>query len=150
MDSLTIRPNWNAPARPLRHSWAGLLNVDQFRWFVRRDLQEQLAMVVAKLGARHVRAVGMFDDELRFYTVDPATWREKERKPQINFQIIDYVMDSLLDLGLRPMFTTTFVPGALSSSPATVFETRGRVGLPKDWGERERLVREAVRHAVER
>lgn len=107
-------------------------------------------MAVKEIGARHVRAVGMFDDELRFYTVDPASWREKVRPPELNFQIIDYVMDSLLDIGLRPMFTTTFVPSALASTNASVFETRGRVGLPKDWALWQKLVREAVQHAVDR
>lgn len=150
MKELRISPEWQKKTKPLKHSWAGLLNVDQFRWFVRRDMQEQIAMAVKEIGARHVRAVGMFDDELRFYTVDPATWREKTRPPEINFQIIDYVMDSLLDLGIRPMFTTTFVPSALASTNAAVFETKGRVGLPKDWGVWEKLVREAVRHAVDR
>ena len=124
--------------------------MDQFRWMTRGDLQEQLATAAREIGARHVRAVGMFDDELRFYTVDPAAWRQKTRPPEINFQIIDYVMDALLERGLRPMFTTTFMPGALAATDATVFETRARKGMPKDWGVWERLVREAVRHAISR
>ncbi|MCX8090197.1 MAG: glycosyl hydrolase [Verrucomicrobiae bacterium] len=150
--ALRIEPLWNAPAKPFAHTWAGMINVDQFRWFVRADMQEQLARAVVELGARHVRAVGMFDDEMRFYTVDPATWQQprEQRPPELNFQVIDYVMDALLERGLRPVFTTTFMPGALAATEATVFETGSRVSLPRDWALWEKLVTEAVRHAVAR
>ncbi len=151
-ERLIIQPKWNHPGQPLRHSWSGLLNVDQFRWFVRGDMQEQLEMAVAELGGRHVRAVGMYDDEMRFYTIDPASWQQprEHRPPEVNFQLIDYVMDSLLERGLRPVFTTTFMPGALAATEATVFETAGRVGLPKDWRLWEKLVADSVRHGIAR
>jgi hypothetical protein len=38
--------------------------VDQFLWFVRRDMQDQIAEAHKDLNLKHVRAVGMFDDEL--------------------------------------------------------------------------------------
>jgi xylan 1,4-beta-xylosidase len=147
---LRIHPQWDQHAAPIAHTWAGSINVDQFRWMVRGDMQEQLAMAAKELGARHVRAVGMFDDEMRFYTIDPASWQQKERPPEINFQVVDYVMDSLLERGLRPVYCTSFMPGALAASEATVFETCGRTGLPKDWKLWEHLVSKAVRHAIER
>jgi hypothetical protein len=47
--------------------------------------------------------------------------------------VVDYVIDSLLDIGISPMFTTTFMPGDMAAGERTVFSTRGRISLPKDW-----------------
>src|SRR5690606_29360199 len=62
VQSVALRPDWTGHTQPLRHTWEGVINVDQFRWMVRRDMQEQLEMARRELGGRHVRAVGMFDD----------------------------------------------------------------------------------------
>jgi|GEM_PF-5245991 len=58
--AMILTPAWNNPGQPFRHSWEGLGNIDQFRWFVRADCQEHLAFAHEELGLRHVRAVGMF------------------------------------------------------------------------------------------
>ncbi len=148
---LHLRPAWNGPRTVLRHTWEGVVNVDQFRWMVRRDLQDQLALVQRELRAKHVRAVGMFDDELRAFCPSPASFMGYEPKePRTNWQNIDYVMDSLLDRGLHPMFTTSFIPSAMASGPVTVFTTKGHTSPPRDWVQWENFVRESVQHAVDR
>jgi len=147
---IALKPAWNRPLTLLRHTWAGLVNIDQFRWLVRRDVQEQLVLAEREIGAKHVRAVGMFDDEMRAIGPDPRQWREKDPRPRTNFQIVDYVIDSLLDRGLQPMFTTTFMPGALAAGERTVFTTRSRVDPPRDMAEWARLVRSSVMHARDR
>lgn len=149
MKTLFLRPDWNGPTTPFRHTWKGVVNIDQFRWMVRRDVQEQLALAREEIGARHVRAVGMFDDELRVLGADPKTFFAPGA-PRLNWQIVDYVVDCLLELGLSPMFTTTFVPGALASGSNTVFSTKSRVDPPRDWREWEQLVEHSVRHALDR
>src|SRR5687767_990566 len=108
---LHLRPEWNGPRTPLRHTWEGVVNVDQFRWMVRRDMQEQLELAQRELRAKHVRAVGMFDDEMRVFRPSPGSFMGYDPKdPRTNWQTVDYVIDSLLDRGLSPMFTTTFIP----------------------------------------
>jgi xylan 1,4-beta-xylosidase len=149
--SLQLKPQWQHPVVPFKHTWEGIVNVDQFRWFVRRDVQEHLELARRELGARHVRAVGMYDDELRTFCQSPASFMGYEAKaPRTNWQIVDYAMDSLLDRGLQPMFTTSFVPSALSGGNVTVFTTRAHTSPPRDYQEWEALVRESVLHAVER
>jgi xylan 1,4-beta-xylosidase len=148
---LHLRPAWEGARTPLRHTWEGVINVDQFRWMVRRDLQEQLALVQRELHAKHVRAVGMYDDELRAFCPSPASFMGYEPKePRTNWQNVDYVIDSLLDRGLNPMFTTSFIPSAMASGPVTVFTTKGHTSPPRDWKQWENFVRESVIHAVER
>lgn len=148
---LRLQPQWDAPRTAFRHTWEGVINVDQFRWMVRRDMQEQLELARHELGARHVRAVGMFDDEMRVFRPSPASFMGYEPKePRTNWQVVDYVIDSLLDRGLNPMFTTSFVPKAMASGNTTIFSTSASTTPPRDWRQWEELVRDAVQHAVER
>ena len=123
---LRLVPAWSQPGTAFRHTWEQVTNVDQFRWMVRGDMQEQLALAQRELGVRHVRAVGMFDDELRVFRPSPASFMGYEPAvPRTNWQTVDYVIDALLERGLNPMFTTSFVPSALTSGPTTVFTTKG-------------------------
>lgn len=148
---LHLRPDWADPCSLLRHTWEGVVNVDQFRWLVRRDMQEQLVLAQRELGAKHVRAVGMFDDEMRVFCPSPGSFMGYESKePRTNWQNVDYVIDSLVDRNLFPMFTTSFIPSAMASGPVTVFTTKASTSPPKDWRTWEAFVREAVRHAVDR
>ena len=41
---LIINPLWDQKGIPIKHTWAGLGNIDQARWVVRSDMQEQLSM----------------------------------------------------------------------------------------------------------
>lgn len=149
--TLHLRPQWTAPRAAFRHTWEGVLNVDQFRWMVRRDMQEQLELAHHELGARHVRAVGMLDDEMRVFCPSPAAFMGYAPKdPRTNWQIVDYVMDSLLDRGLNPMFTTSFVPKAMASGATTIFSTHASTTPPKNWADWDRLVQDGVRHAIDR
>jgi xylan 1,4-beta-xylosidase len=148
---LHLRPAWEGPRQPFRHTWEGIGNIDQFRWMVRRDVQDQLALARDELGLRHVRAVGMYDDELRVFCPSPASFLGYEpARPRTNWQIVDYIIDSLADRGLHPMFTTSFIPSAMTSGPTTVFTGKSRTSPPDDWRQWERFVRESVEHAVER
>ncbi len=146
-----LAPDWSGPRTPFRHTWEGVINVDQFRWMVRRDLQDQLELARRELHATHVRAVGMFDDEMRVFCESPAAFMGyAPKQPRTNWQTVDYVLDSLADRGLQPVYTTSFIPGAMASGPATVFTTRARTSPPKDWRQWEAFVHEAVQHAVDR
>ena len=148
---LRLRPRWTDPGEAFRHTWEGVLNIDQFRWLVRADVQEQLALAHQELGGRHVRAVGMYDDEMRVFCPSPGAFMGYEPpEPRTNWQMVDSVMDALLDRGLNPMFTTTFVPSALASGPLTVFSTKAHTSPPKDLHAWARLVQESVTHAVDR
>jgi xylan 1,4-beta-xylosidase len=148
---LVLRPDWRGPTARFKHTWEGIVNIDQFRWMVRRDVQEHLELAHRELGARHVRAVGMYDDEMRVFRPSPASFMGYDSKdPRTNWQIVDYVIDSLLDRGLQPMFTTSFIPSAMAGGDVTVFSTKAHTSPPKDWKQWERFVRESVAHAVDR
>ena len=148
-DRMIVSPDWEGDTTPLKHSWAGLVNIDQFRWFVRRDTQEQLKMAHDEIGARHVRAVGMFDDEMRVYANDPRAFRNPQFKgPRTNWQVVDYAIKSLLDIGIHPMFTTCFTPSAIARGEKTTFSTKAHIGMPVDLKEWSALVSKAVQHQL--
>ena len=147
---MKLAPDWSQPGTPFRHTWEGLVNIDQFRWLVRRDTQEHLKLAHDELGARHVRAVGMFDDEMRVLGLSPSSFLDKARRPRLNWQVVDYVIDSLLDMGINPMFTTSFTPGSIASGNKTCFSTQSRVSPPRNWPEWADLVRQGVSHALDR
>jgi xylan 1,4-beta-xylosidase len=149
--AVRVSPAWSGPRTPFRHTWEGIINVDQFRWMVRRDMQEQLEMAQRELRATHVRAVGMFDDEMRVFRESPAAFMGYEPKqPRTNWQTVNYVIDSMIDRGLQPVFTTSFIPSAMASGPVTVFSTNAHTSPPKDWAQWESFVRDAVQQAVDR
>src|SRR3989442_10819543 len=86
--AIALRPSWTDSGAPFRHTWEGVVNIDQFRWLVRRDVQEQIALAHRELGARHVRAVGMFDDELRVFCPGPEGFGQPGvNPPRTNWQI---------------------------------------------------------------
>lgn len=151
MTDLTISPTWTAPGEAFRHSWEGVLNIDQFRWMVRKDTLGHLKLAHDELGGRIVRAVGILDDEMRVLGCDPLNARKPGSSAvRSNFQVVDYVIDELLDLGIRPMITTAFVPSALSAGKATVFDTKSITTMPKEFAAWGALIEEMVRHFVGR
>jgi xylan 1,4-beta-xylosidase len=146
---ILLSPDWVSPPTPFKHTWEGLINVDQFRWFVRADMQDQLRMAHQELGARHVRAVGILDDEMRVLTADPTRWRQEGKThPEPNWQIVTMIFERLLGLGIYPMITTCFMPGVMAAGERTVFETKARISQPKDMDHWRELVGNLTRHLV--
>jgi xylan 1,4-beta-xylosidase len=114
-------------------------------------MQEQLEIIQRELGARHVRSVGMYDDEMKVFRPSPASFLGLEPKiPRTNWQVINYVIDSLLDRNLHPMFTTSFIPSAMTSGPTTVFTSKSNTSPPDDWRQWENFVQSSVEHVVDR
>ncbi|MDB6092708.1 MAG: hypothetical protein JWM32_270 [Verrucomicrobia bacterium] len=151
MKTLSLEPQWDQPASALRHTWERVVNVDQCRWLLRHDLLAQLEIVQRELGGRHVRAVGLYDDEMRVLCPGPETFGEPEpRVVRTNWQVVDSMWDALLARGLAPMITTSFIPSRLAGGPTTVFTTRGHTSPPRDYAQWSALVSESARHAIDR
>lgn len=148
-ESLHIRPDWNSPSTPFEPTWSRMANVDQFVWMTRADMLEQLAMAKADLGFEHVRACGMLDDKMKAWTQDPRDFRipEKERPRHLNFQMIDMVIDRLLGLGIKPLYTTCFTPSAMASGALEIWQ-HSNTTPPKDLKAWSRFVRDGIEHEM--
>ena len=74
---LVVIPDWKGKKTTFNHSWEGLGNIDQMRWIMRGDTQKQLDLFRDELRLKHVRAVGIFDNDLYVYDSDPTNFNKK-------------------------------------------------------------------------
>ncbi|MGZ8782179.1 MAG: GH39 family glycosyl hydrolase, partial [Gaiellaceae bacterium] len=108
------------------------------------DFEEALRLARTELGADRIRAHAILHDDLGVY-------REVDGEPQYDFIAIDRIYDRLLELGMRPVVELSFMPHDLAADPEpSVFEYRGLISTPHDWGRWEELVRRLAAHLVER
>jgi xylan 1,4-beta-xylosidase len=150
--SIHFKPDWQNAGRPFRHTWSPVANIDQFRWLSRGDVQRHLAMARDELGVRHVRAVAMYSPELSVWDYDLADWRKSpsEKSKHANWQMIDMSIESLLELGLKPVYTTCFTPADFTDDPTVCWPDRNRTGMPRDLKQWEDFVAAGIRHHIAR
>jgi len=150
MKQILIQPDYQAEDIAFRHTWSGLANILQFHFLHRKDILDQLAQAHDEIGVRHVRAVGMFDDSMHVYAPDPTSCFEKgEPQPVENWSQVDIAIRHLLEIGVKPMFTTCFTPSRMASGTKSIFTRPSNVTPPRDFNRWRRFVRNAVRHMVE-
>ena len=152
MLSVSLNPDWLDIGKPFRHSWSSIGNIDQFRWLSRADVQRHLAMARDELGLKHVRAVAMYSPELRVWENDIADWRKPaiENTKRANWQLVDISIESLIEIGLKPIYTTCFTPADFTDDPTVCWPDRNHTGMPRDlnqWGE---FVSSGIRHHLAR
>ncbi len=152
MTTLAFAPRWNAQPTAFRHSWEGLGNIDQFRWFQRADTLAQLRQARDELGLKYVRAAAMYGPEMRTWTYRLADWRMKpdQKQKQANWQIIDLCLDHLVELGLKPIYTTCFTPAEFTDSTKTCWPDHNPIGMPRDLHQWADFVASGVRHHIAR
>ncbi|MEX0325398.1 MAG: hypothetical protein AB3N33_04855 [Puniceicoccaceae bacterium] len=149
---IRISPKWYQAGTTLRHTWAPLGNVDQFRWLGRADMQRQLVMARDELGVRHVRAVAMYSPDTYVWDFDLADWRlgPEEKSKQANWQLIDLSIEALLELGLKPIYTTCFTPIGMTDDPTVCWPDNNRTGMPRDLDQWKAFVTGGIRHHIDR
>lgn len=152
MTCLHFQPSWQDTSLPVHKSWSGIGNIDQFRWLVRSDVREHLAMARDEIGLRHVRACAMFSNELRVRTPSLPDWKSPagQRAVVMNWQTVDYCLDGLLDLGLKPVITTCFTPEWMTSNPASCWPDKNRTTPPADLQAWQELVAGCLKHLIQR
>ena len=111
---------------------------------LRRDFMEQLAATVRDCGFRYLRFHGLFHDDMGVYRED------ENGNPLYNWQYIDTLFDSLLEIGVRPFVELSFTPRAMASGDKTVFWWHGNVTPPAELSRWGGLVEAFVQHFVDR
>lgn len=150
MKNILMKPDYQAESMPFRHTWSGLANILQFHFLHRKDILDQLARARDEIGVRHVRAVGMFDDSMHVFAPTPKScFKNKDPEPVENWSQIDIAIRHLLEIGVKPIFTTCFTPSRMASGEKFIFTRPSNVTPPKDFNQWHRFVRNAVRHTVD-
>jgi xylan 1,4-beta-xylosidase len=137
---------------PFRHTFAPIGNIDQFRWLGRADVQRHLALARDQLGVRYVRACAMYSPEMRVWGHPLAEWRQPaaSRVQGPNWQLIDTCLEGLLELGLKPVYTTCFMPVHLTDGTTCCWPDRNNCSMPCDLAAWSDFVAQGLRHHVAR
>ena len=115
---------------------------------LQKEYQDELRAVQALCGFEYIRGHGLFSDDMAIYQErrDP----DGVTRVQYCFTYLDRVMDSYLEMGLRPFLELGFMPGALASGTQTIFYWKGHTTPPKDMAKWTDLVEATLTHLKER
>jgi xylan 1,4-beta-xylosidase len=130
-------------AIPLKHFWEHTVGSDHAPVALRADWQRQLGRCHTELGFRYVRFHGLLSD-------DVGTLICHNQKFLYSFFNADQILDYILSIGMRPFVELSFMPKALASGSATVFNYQANVTPPRDYDQWATLVGKLVAHWVER
>lgn len=111
---------------------------------MRHEAYEQLRAVQSECPFEYIRFHGLFHDEMGIVN------RDADGKLFYNFQYVDLLFDSLLDIGIRPVVELGLIPGELRSGDSTVFWWKMYNTAPKDFDEWGDTVEALVRHVTVR
>ncbi len=112
-----------------------------------KEYQEQLKLVQDEIGFQHIRGHGLFSDDMAIY----QEYEENGvKRAEYNFTYLDRVMDSYLEVGIRPFLELGFMPKKLAKGTQELFYWKANTTPPKDYGEWCNMVRALLRHFMER
>lgn len=111
---------------------------------MRHVAYEQLKMTKKECGFQYIRFHGLFHEEMAIVT------RDKDGKLSFNFQYVDLLFDSLLDIGFRPIVELGMMPDIMAKEKAYHFWWKINISMPEKMEEWHQLVEETVRHFTER
>ncbi len=111
---------------------------------MRHVAYEQLKEVQKECNFKYIRFHGLFHEEMII------TSRDEDGKLKFNFQYVDLLFDSLLDIGLRPVVELGLMPEIMAEKEKYVFWWKMNISPAKDISEWETLVYETVKHLTSR
>ncbi|MBE6608933.1 MAG: hypothetical protein E7633_10320, partial [Ruminococcaceae bacterium] len=111
---------------------------------MRRDAYEQLRMLQNSCHFRYIRFHGLYHEEMAIVK------RKDDRNLEFNFQYMDMLFDSLLELDIRPIVELGLMPDVMASENKYVFWWKMNISMPKFIEEWRLLVNETVKHLTHR
>ena len=131
--------------KELKHYWSMCVGAGRANEGLRASWQKQLKMAVRECGFRYIRFHGLFHDDMCVYRVQNG-------KEIYNFQYIDDLYDSLLDIGIRPIVELAFMPSDMASelSSHRQFWWKANINPPADYDKWYELVYRLTKHFEER
>ncbi len=93
----------------------------------------------------------MYSPEMRINRKPVSAWRNPSAVSlEPNWQMVDLNIERLLDLGIKPMYTTCFTPPGFTDSTATCWPDSNPVGMPRDLNQWSAFVTHGLEHHVRR
>ncbi len=139
-----IKADINAKKGLLNRYFSKCIGAGRAAEVMRHEAYKQLRTVQEECPFEYIRFHGLFHDEMGLVN------RRPDGKLFFNFQYIDILFDSLLDIGIRPVVELGLMPGELRSGDNTVFWWKMYNTPPKDIEEWGQVVEALVRHVTAR
>lgn len=114
---------------------------------LQKEYYEQLKFVQDNIGFKYIRGHGLFTDDMAIYH---EYERDGEVISEYNFTYLDLIMDSYMELGIRPFLELGFMPENIASGEQTVFYWKGNVTPPADYEKWCNLVKATLTHLIDR
>ena len=111
-----------------------------------KEYLDQLKLTQDEIGFSYIRGHGLFSKYMGIY----REFRHMEGMAEYCFTYLDMVMDSYLEMNIRPFLELGFMPDDLASGTETTFFWTGKISPPKDYKKWTDLVQATLRHLIER
>ncbi|WP_027631532.1 GH39 family glycosyl hydrolase [Clostridium hydrogeniformans] len=128
----------------LKNSWNKLITFGHATYGLRYDLLNQLKMIQQDNNFKYVRFHGIFSDEMLVYN------ENIKGDVYYNFNHIDSLLDSVLNLGITPFIELGFMPKKLVSSDNQVFMWSCYTSAPNNMEKWLNMIDAFVRHIINR
>ncbi len=128
-------------------AWKMCIGTGRLSLALQKEYLDALKIVKENIDFSYIRGHGLLCDDIGIYREDEVNG---EIKPFYNFTYIDRIIDSYLELGIRPFVELGFMPQKLASGDQTVFYWKGNVTPPKDYDKWSQLIQAVVRHFISR
>ena len=112
------------------------------------EYQKQLRAVRHVAPFEHIRGHGLFTDDMAIYRPwcdDEGVWHEG-----YNFTYLDRVMDSYLNMGIKPFLELGFMPEKMASGTQTIFYWKGNTTPPAEEEKWTNMLKNVLRHLIDR
>ena len=109
-----------------------------------REYLEQLRLVQEEIGFRYIRGHGLFCDDMAIYQ------ESRDGVVEYNYTYLDRVMDSYLELGLRPFLELGFMPEKMARGTQTIFYWKGNTTPPASYEAWTEMVKALLVHLCKR
>lgn len=111
-----------------------------------KEYLDELKVVQDGIGFSYIRGHGLFSKYMGIYREN----RFDNNKVEYCFTYLDQVMDSYLEMNIRPILELGFMPDDLASGTETQFFWKGKISPPKDYDKWANLLKATLGHLIER
>lgn len=143
MKNIEIKIDATKQGKVLEHFWSKCVGAGRANEGLRADWQKQLKMAVKQCGFEYIRFHGLLCDDMFVYRVENGI-------EKYNWQYIDSLFDTLLEIGIKPFVEFGFMPCEMASGEDTQFWWKGNVTPPIDYDKWGKLLSNAVKHWISR
>ena len=132
----------SSPGKVLRHTWKETIAVGKAEDILQGSIQDILRRVQREIGFRYLFFNGILSDEMHVCSISGG-------RLVFNFAYVDRVLDFLLQIGLLPALSFSYMPSVLAKRPDRRLFSH-LVSEPKNLTMWQELIEAFMKHAVER